>query len=400
MKIPAAATRALHCLSTLAEELRQPASGTRDQLLAGLAHDSGLHPTSLDRLVSDFASGYRELYLKNALSRAVAVGRWQPVGTVAVVAPGNLPVAAWQAAIEPLLAGNRVKVRASKGHTQALLNLQGALIAIDPQVGELLTVLDFDRDDAKGWRALVNSAQCLAIHGSDAAVTAVLGRAAVAGWSGRLRAQGEMRSLAVVDAETWQRQGPRLLRQLADDALLADGRGCMSLRTVVTVGFGPLQVRDFHSQLQRALLRAAQRWPAGPAGSETALRRQWSGQTLEMQQLLSNGALLVDARADGWLACSTDPRWLGDSWPGPGGRDLVLWTATDWSDLTHHLAPWRGRLSTLAVAADPKQALILQDELVISRLCRPGQMQAPRADRSADGHAPLEGMVRYLDRLH
>ena len=399
MTSPAAANLALLCLGTLAEQLAVPGSPLQRQMLAGLEQDSGLHPASLLRLTQLFAKGYSSRHLAMAQRRAGAVGPWQPLGTVAVVAPGNLPVAAWQAAIEPLLAGNAVRVRPSRGHQRALINLQGALAAIEPRVARQLSVLEFDRDDRRGWQMLLNQARCLAIHGSDAAVQAVLGHAAAAGWAGRLRVQGEMRSLAVIDAAHWQRGGQRLLDQLADDALLADGRGCMSLRTVVAVGLAPDHAMELHRQLHEALGRAAVRWPAGPADATAGLQRQLSAQALEMQELLADGALTLSQRADGWLATAAHPSWLGDSWPGPGGRDLVLWTAPDWPQVQLRLQPWRGRISTLAAAADSEQVQRLQQELAIPRLCRPGQMQAPSADRSADGHAPLEGMVRYLDRL-
>lgn len=396
MTLPAPATRALNCLSALTGELRVPNSPASHQVLCELACGSGLDSASLRRLLHLFAQGYQRPVLEAALRRASAPGRWQPLGTVAVVAPGNLPVAAWQAVIEPLLAGNAVRVRPSRGHERALLNLKDALAAVDPQVAAQLTVLPFDRDSQQGWQSLLNRADALAIHGSDAAVLAVLGQVAAANWAGRLRVQGEMRSLAVVDPLHWQTGGQRLLRHLADDALLADGRGCMSLKTVVAVGFSPDQARQLHAQLDQALSRAAKRWPAGSA---SRAQRLLNLQALEMQELLSGGALSLSARPDGWLASTTQPHWLGDNWPGPGGRDLVVWMAADWRELQQRLQPWRGRISTLAVAADPHQLQLLQEDLAIARLCRPGQMQAPRADRSPDGHTPLEGMVRYLDRL-
>lgn len=399
MKIPVAATLALDCLSHLAGQLQTPGSQAQRQLLAGLEQESGLQPASLDRLITLFARGYAAPRLQAVLRRACAVGPWLPVGSVAVVAPGNLPVAAWQAVIEPLLAGNQVRVRPSHGHGQAVVNLQRALEAIDRRVAEQLTVLAFEREDLHGWQTLLNRAHCLAIHGSDEAVQAVLGRAAAMGWSGRLRVQGEMRSLAILDAAQWRLHPARLVRRLAEDALLADGRGCMSLRTVVAVGLAPPEALELHAALQRALEQAAKRWPAGRAGSATTRQRQLSAETIEMQHFLSGGALVVAQRPDGWLATSSQPHWLGESWPGPGGRDLVLWTAADWGEVRLHLQPWRGRISTLAVAADPAEVKKIQEDLLISRLCRPGQMQAPRADRSVDGHAPLEGMVRYLNPL-
>ena len=399
MKLPSDAANALTALGRLAQEAALPGSQVRRILSRGLADDSGLHPHSLAKLIDFFAQGYQPARLQRALQRASRGGQWQPLGDVAVVAPGNLPVAAWQAAIEPLLAGNRVRLRPSRAHAIAAENLRDALADCDLRVAERLQIVDFDHGDQRAWASLLDGCAALAVHGSDQTAVAVLAQAAASGWSGRLRIHGEMRSLALVDAEGLRKGGKGLLRRLADDALLGDGRGCMSLRTLVAVGLERPAWQALHGDLHAALVEAQQRWPVGSGDRQGATGRQLRRESLELQEILSNGALLFSPRDDGWLASSSDPQWLGEQWPGPGGRDLVLWAAADWPEMRRRWRPWRGRISTLAVAADLDQLRMFQDEMAVPRLCRPGQMQAPRADRSADGFAPLEGLVRYRDGL-
>lgn len=399
MKLPSDAANALSALGRLAQEAARPDSQVRRILSRGLAQDSGLHPSSLAKLIDFFAQGYQPARLQRALQRAGRGGTWQPLGDVAVVAPGNLPVAAWQAAIEPLLAGNRVRLRPSRAHAIAAENLRDALADCDLRVAERLQVVDFDHGDQRGWASLLDGCAALAVHGSDQTAAAVLGQAAAIGWSGRLRVHGEMRSLALVDAQGLRKGGKGLLRRIADDALLGDGRGCMSLRTLVAVGLDRRAWQALHGDLHAALVEAQQRWPAGGGDRSGAGGRQLRRESLELQEILSNGQLLFSPRSDGWLASSGDPQWLGEQWPGPGGRDLVLWAAGDWPEVRRRWQPWRGRVSTVAVAADLDQVSLFQDEIAVPRLCRPGQMQAPRADRSADGFAPLEGLVRYADDL-
>lgn len=394
-----AAARALSQVACRALDDRDP---VRTALLRGLAETSGLHPTSLDRLLQLWALAWQEPGVLGLLRRvsggAEAV---RPLGQVAVVAPGNLPVATWQAVAEPLLAGNRVRVRPGSGDPRAPGNLADALRIVDPAVAEQIEVVAFERGDDDAWRGFLTDARALAIYGGDDAVAGVLQRAGRAGFSGSVRAHGDLQSCAVVhtdvDATTLRAQA----LALAHDALLADGRGCMSLRTVFALG-DETRAAKWHAELALALAETAVRFPAG------RLDPQWQAKgamAAEEHAFAAAGApRRAVASGDGW--------WLASRWDdealrgtasgplGPGGRGLEFQAVEGLEQLERRLSGRAGRLSTVALAVPQAQRLpTLQvlERLGVHRVCGLGRMQAPPADRAPDGHVPLALFTRLQD---
>jgi len=393
-------------IGKLAVRVGDHADPLRAVLLAGIAETSGLHPSSLERLCDLWAQAWMPSGPEHLWQRGlghVAPGSFAPLDTVAVVAPGNLCVATWQAVLEPLLAGCRVRVRAGSGDPLAAQNLAAALALLDPDLAARIETATFDRADPIGWSRWLEGVQALAIYGGDRAVAGVLQLAGEAGYVGRVRCHGEMQSFAVVATESLNDAG--LLHALAHDALIADGRGCMSLRLVVLVGeLTSTQQREVHDRLATALADVALQLPAGAIAPRWRAAQVLSGDAFEFAAAL--GHVDFTRGNDWWLASQWRP--CGDrgffapdsSDLGPGARALIVRAAPDWPALIALLAPMRGRLSSAAVfapaALDAARAACA--ELGVHRTCAPGQLQAPPADRAPDGYLPLIDFVRVFDR--
>lgn len=397
--------RELEAISELTSRAADPLDPLRAELIAGIAASAGLHPASLDRLVAMWSAGWQRPDLERAYRRGLGAhpGAFRPIGTVAIVAPGNLCVATWQAIVEALLAGNHVSVRPGSGDPLAAANFKAALQRIDPGLANRLSIQQFERGDVTAWLRWLVAADAVVVYGGDAAIAAILQLASEAGYTGRLRLHGHYQSIGLLTSELLG--DPDALRMAiagwAVDALLADGRGCMSLRALWWVGVLDAAKRAaLRVAFAEAFARAAQLFPAGqlaPAWQATAR---------------------LEAEAHAFVAAQRDDRWLeqGDGWTilgshgpipagaralGPGARTLAVYEAQDARDLQKQLMPWRGKLSTASVSLDADHDGVLGalDRLGVHRTCQPGAMQAPRADRAPDGHMPFAGLVRLTDRV-
>lgn len=368
----------VEAVAELAERVAQDAAPLRRQLTDGIATSSGLHPTSVERLTTLWAGAWRAPGPQR-LVHHMAAGF--PVGRVAVVAPGNLCVATWSAIAEPLVAGNVVRVRPGSGDPLAAERWRGALAQLSPEVAERIEIDAFGRGDLARWRQFLREVDTLVVYGGDAAVAAVWRMAGEAGFAGRLRGHGDRRAMAVL-------HHPDELRaratDLAHDALLADGRGCLSLSTVWLVGDHPRATwQSLHEALAQALDEVATSLPSGslaePVRAVCAESQAGHGFAAAL------GRSWLHTGVDAWLATYPTPDTA--VW-GSVGRGLVLAGAPDEATLTAWLRPWHGRLS--AVAGSPGSALL--QALAVPKVCTPGQLQAPRADAGLDGHTPLSGL--------
>ncbi len=397
--------RELQAISELAARAADPADPLYAALTDEIAETSGLHATSLAHLVSMWAQAWQLPNLERALRRGLGPhpAAFRPVGQVAIVAPGNLCVATWQAIAESLLVGNRVKVRASAGDPRAVSNFCNALRLVDAKLADRVQEHSFARGDRAAWLAWLRGADALLVYGGDAAIAAILQLAAEAQYTGRLRLHGHFSSIGVLATDLVAEPAglQAAVAGWAVDALLADGRGCMSLRALWLVGPIDDAVRQ---QIRHALAaefaRAAAALPAGQ------LDPRWEA---ERQLLLQ--AHTFDAAVDGgrWVERGADWAILGTHGPipagtptlGPGGRTLMVYEAAHAPDLLRQLTPWQRRLSTASMALDDDQHGVLKtlEQLIVHRTCQPGAMQAPRADRAPDGHPPFTGLVRLADRV-
>ena len=377
----------VHVLLTLAARLGAEPE-LRALLQADICQTSGLHPTSLQRLVELWLSGLSE----RALRRIVAVGQGRAaLGTVAIVAPGNLCVATWQAMVEALVCGNRLLVRPGSGDPRAAENLRAVLAQVDRQTAERIEIEPFERSDMKAWRALLRRADGLMVFGADRSLRRVTAMAVEAGFDGPIRRHGHGVSMAILPAAILA-DGDRLQElapALAHDALLADGRGCLSLRAVLVEGaLPPERWAEIADVLARAMATTAEQLPHG----------QMATDLLASRRLLIEEAEFVAATAPGQAVLRHDPAagWAVVGWPqrreldaaalGPGARCVVMLPLAHRNALATALAPLRPWLSTLAVPRTSIGVGHVALSAGFDRVCAIGQMQAPKADRPTNGY--------------
>ncbi len=348
----------------------------RDALEDGLAATSGLHSTSVDRLV--------DLWLRSLKPDAIdtwlaAMSSKSAVDVAGVVAPGNLFVATWTAVLEPWLRGCRVIVRPSTRDPVAPQNLANALGIIDSSFAGTIVDDLFDRRDTRSWARFFARVGAVAIYGSDEALDEIAAHAGPG--SPPLRRHGHKVSIGYLSAQDWQSLAtdPALCEAIAHDALLADGRGCMSLRALVVEG-APQRNADSLAALAAAVEVVARRLPAGTIATAITAGRRMSVEQARLDAAIGGNGVVIEF-GDAWLVVDAVARPTIDTPAlGPGSRVLQVLGGPSWRGLAAFLAPLTGHWSTLA-SVDGAHAA------VFDRGCVFGAMQQPDVDRDPDGHA-------------
>ncbi len=335
------------------------------RLTKGLARTSGIEQASVARLAELWIDSLRG----DAIARwqaAMSAGVLEPVTPVGIVAPGNLFVATWTAMLEPWLCGCEVRVRVGSGDPLAAGLLAEAL---DP---EGLLVRRFARDDRGAWAGFLGDLQAVAVYGGDEAVAAVRAIAADAGFAGAIRDHGHKVTIATLSADELMADAARI----AHDALLADGRGCMSLRAVLVQGeFDPDVGLADGGPWWRVFGEVAAGLPAGRVAPDLLAAIHLEAQRARMLGALGHDVRVVEV-ADAIVIIDRRPRARIDPVDiGPGARLLKIMPA----------APLSAEL----------RACLARDGVEVRDL---GRLQAPPVWRDPDGHPVGAVFLRRTDR--
>ena len=363
-------------------------------LTAHICATTGLEPQSLLRLTDLWARTHTLDALKR-FGQASPPG-WQPVGTVAIVAPGNMPVATWQLLVWAWLTGNRVRLRPSQGDPHSAANLWAAVQLLAARNGLMLdraawlTEVPGDHSSDAVASALLHGADALVVMGGDLAVATWTERARKLGFTGPIRGHDARHSAALLGPQT---DLAAVAPLLAHDALLADGRGCLSLRTVLAVG---LPQKTLHDALVVAIDAERQRFAQGAVAPQWLAERQLQADTLALRASLG-APLWVRQWPDALLV--TAPHGQAGLRVGWGARALLVLVSQNWTEAAQWLAS-EPRLTALAVAGLDTQGQALVQGLGRSvALTQPGLLQAPDVARWPDGAHPHAALVQPPNTL-
>lgn len=371
-------------LADLTERLRRGDPGTLASLQGALAAGP-LHQTAVAELARSFGRGWsaRRLAAMQRLWPRAA----EPIGTVAVVAPGNLFVAGWQAVLEPWLAGNRMRVRPSSDDG-------GALPWLLDQIGHAAAAIDlytWPRGDAQAGVRFLARVDALAVWGGDLALAELQHLVTAAGFSGPVRLHGPRSGLAIVDVRAGN-PSASALAGLARDVVLGDGRGCMGVGRVWWHGANANAVPALHDLLAATIARAARRWPPGSAHAATTPAAAMRAEAVAVAAAVTPGARF-SPRPDGWLLSTAELPGMDAVGTAPG-RCVVA------APIEPRLLPaaLAQRVATVSVVATDLPAAVAR-ALALDlgcRWCRPGRAQIPRADQGHDGYRVFEGFWRPI----
>jgi len=344
----------------------------------------GFSVAMIERGLRDGLRGWSRASLAELRARELRPRSAAPKLTCVWLA-GSIPPASFSALLLPLLVGSAVYAKPASVDRVTPALIAESLRAIDPEVGAALAL--GDDPDALGL------ADAVVASGSDEAVRAVRNRVPPAT---PFVAHAHKLSIAAI--------GPAIdvesaARRAAFDAVLWDGRGCLSPAWVLAVGGasqrGP---RSRAAALAECIADELDRYagllPQGPLlpAEHARLREQRAAAAVRPGVLLHTPG---DATA--WTVV-LDP---GPGRPAPGALRHVPVVPVDGVEaIARFCAELRPHLSALGHAGFGLDRRPLERALALgggSRLCPLGRMQLPPIDWRHDGQEPLGALLRWID---
>ncbi|HAN32594.1 MAG TPA: hypothetical protein DCQ06_13445 [Myxococcales bacterium] len=240
--------------------------------ISALAVSSSLHPAQVQSLVKLWLDGAAPSPLDATIDGSAP-------NRVGVVAPSNLFVATWQPIVECLSLGARVLVRASDRDRAAAEILQTWIRRASPSLAARVECTSFARDDVQAWSDFFQRVDAVIVQGGVQACEQIERLRDDFAPDLPLRLQGHRVSLALIHGQPNQ----AVCDGLALEALISDGRGCMSPRLIVLLNPEPGALARWGSELHRAVDRLSSQWdlPAAHFEQVSTWRHALEGHRLE-----------------------------------------------------------------------------------------------------------------------
>ncbi len=315
------------------------------------------------------------------------------------VLPGNVP-AVWLPALLACVVMRTpclLKPAADDPLTPALF--VATLVRKLPPLAEGLAVLPWTSGDEAVERAALRDAEAVIVYGGDTAVRSLAHRVPP---EARWLAHGPRFAAGAIGREA---AGPGRLDPVvaaaARDALLYDGRGCLSLAVIFVESGGLYEPREVAGQLARALEKASADLPPGrPDRGTAALTQSWRARLKARALAGKPAALFASAKGLDWTLC------YDEELPPP----MVPLTRTVWvnpvrglDELPARLAPAGLRMHALAFAGSEARRLDLAGKLAplgLTRLTVFGELQTPPLAWPHGGTSPFKQLLHWVRLEH
>ena len=241
---------------------------------------------------------------------------------------------------------------------------------------------------------ILQQSEALIVYGGEEAVYSLAGRLSS---DAKLIAHGPRSAAGVIAREA---SGPGRLENAAAgaarDALLYDGRGCLSLSTIYIEQGGLYAPQESAAIIAQALAAAASALPAGRLDPDSAaLQRSWRGRLQARALAGKPGQLWADPNRLDW-ACFYDREMIPPETP----LRRAIWVSPipDIQELNGRLAACRGRLHALAFAGPEARRAALAEMLAplgLTRLTSFGSLQTPPLSWPHGGSSPFRRLLSW-----
>lgn len=322
--------------------------------------------------------------------RAIAPFDW-----TAVLAGGTIPMPTLLSGLLPLVGGSPVLLRETSKDPVSGSLLKRSLARVHPDLARAFEPIAFPIEDEAALAPLLE-APCVVATGSDETISQIGRRLRP---TQRFVAYGHRFSIAILGGGGVRdpEQLAVLATNLALDVARWDQSGCLSPAMVYLLDVAPEDRRRLATALADALERIARALPRGEVPMEARAMQVQQRDEARMRAASGRDLLVLD-RASALVILEDEIR----ARPAPLHRFLRLLPAANLPELLRALEPFRGQLSSVALAGlDPEQSEALASTLAalgISRITRPGRLQTPPVDWPHDGLPLLLPMLRFLQR--
>ena len=398
------ARETLAALARVLELWRDPGSPWRRRLAAELPGVTGFSPENvregLARGLAPF-SGEALLALVRAElggpERLDAAGGRMLCGfdATAVVLAGSIPQPSLLALLAPLVLRSPVLAKPASRDPVTPGLVAASIAEVDSELGRCIAIASFGSHDEACLAALL-SAPCVAATGSDASIAALAARVRP---PRRFIPSGHRLSLGVLGPGALAGAALETAAEgLALDVALWDQLGCLSPLAVYAVGGSDTAADRLAERLAEALASLERRLPRGAPGAAAATAFRVECDSAELRAAAGGRVRLFGGAAQRFAVVREAD---AAARPAPLHRFIRIHPVADASALHAALRPLAPHLAGVALAGfGPAADAVARSlaDLGASRLCRPGELQAPPLAWPHENRPVLLPFARLSDR--
>lgn len=386
----------LESLSALLDEFARPGSAARSRLETDLPKATGFHATTvaagLDLALAKFTGkALRELVLSE--HNAAPGAQFEGFAQTSVLLAGAIPMPTLTAFLFPLVLHSPVLAKTAARDPVTARIFAEVLARIDPVLARCIEIVSFPRDDESCMETFL-TAECVVATGADGTIRAV---SAEVPPTTRFVGYGHRLSVALL--------GPAALsgsaladaaRKLARDVALWDQQGCLSPVAVFCEG-SAREARALGEALGQALDALGGEWPRGEIGAEDAAAvRHARDEALMRRAAGRDVAVFADEALQFTVVVEDELRFRA----APLHRFVRIHASRERTTLLHSLEAVARHLAAVALAGFGQDSVAVAralGALGASRVCAPGEMQAPPLGWHHDGQLLLAPLARMVD---
>jgi len=399
---PARDTLAL--LGRVLESWRDPGSPWRRRLEAELPGVTGFSPENvregLARGLAAFGSEALHALVRAELGDsarldAASSSMLSGFDVTAVVLAGSIPQPTLLALLAPLVLRSPVLAKPASRDPVTPGLVAESIAAVDAGLGRCIAIAPFGSHD-EGCLSALLGADCVAATGSDASIAALAARVRP---PRRFIPSGHRLSIAAL--------GPAALAGAALDAAaegialdvaLWDQLGCLSPLAVYAVGGSDTASDRLAECLADALTALERRLPRGKPDAAAGAAFLYECDSAELRAAAGGRVQLFGGAAQRFAVVREADAALR---PAPLHRFLRVHPVPDALALGAALRPLAPHLAGVALAGfGPESDAVARGlaDLGASRVCRPGELQAPPLAWRHDNRPVLLPLARFTDR--
>jgi hypothetical protein len=292
----------------------------------------------------------------------------------------------------PLTLRSPVLARSGSRDPVTAALVAASLSEIDPEIGACLDVVSFPSSDAAQLDALLE-ADCVVTTGSDETTATIAARVRP---PRRVLLHGHRLSVAALGSDaTRGDELERAARELALDVSLWDQLGCLSPIAVYVADPDGQAADRVARALAEALASSEMRLPRGCIDPEASAAIAHERAAAEMRAAAGRNVTVHASAGSAWTVVRED---VSTPLPAPLHRFVRVQPVADANALVEALHPLASHLAGVAVqgfgAATPGLVRALA-RAGASRVCAPGELQAPPLSWRREGRGVLTPLVHF-----
>lgn len=315
---------------------------------------------------------------------------------VAHITGGVLPSPALSSIVLGLLTRSAQFVKCASGTALIPRLFAHALYEAEPKLAACLEIAEWKGGTEAFDAALFAEADCVTAMGSDETLAAIRRKLPA---HIRFLGYGHRVSFGYVAQEVLSGFNPdTVIAAAARDVVAWDQLGCLSPHLIYVETGGKLSPEQFAARLAEALAAWEKTHPRGPLDAETAAAIATRRNFYEVRALHSpETRLWASPGSTAWtVVFEADPRFQLSCLH----RFIYVKAVGHLRQALEAVDPFRGKVSTVGLAATLDRALTLATELArwgVTRICPLGRMQEPPLNWRHDGRPALGDLVTWTD---